>query len=278
MRVPLDRLGRFELLARLGYGARGLVYLIVGWVALSAARDLRGPTDTTGALREILDQPFGKAALAVVAVGLVGHALWRLAQAALDLDGHGSGAKGIAVRGGLLVSAAIHVGLAAFAAALALDLTGWGAGSGGDGTRDWTAWAMRQPFGRWLVGAAGLAVLAAAGALLWKAWTAGFVRHIACDPQALRWIRPIGRVGLAAKAVVFLITGGFALAAAWRVDPSEAGGLAQALLWLERRPFGSWLLATLAVGLLAFGAYGLIQAAYRRIDEPRVLARLRPAA
>ncbi|UEM19103.1 DUF1206 domain-containing protein [Skermanella mucosa] len=269
---------RFESLARLGYGARGVVYVLVGWFAMMAALGAGQLTDTKGVLREILLQPFGKALLAVVALGLVGHAVWRIAQAWLDLDGHGADAKGIVVRGGLLASGAIHVSLAFFAISLVLGLQGPGSGDSGDGARDWTAWLLSQPFGRWLVGAVGVAVLGAAAGHFVKAWKATFRRFLKADPRTMEMICPIGRVGLGAKGVVFLIIGVFFLTAAWQVDSSESGGLGKALEMLQEQPYGAWVLGVVAVGLFAFGIYSMIVGFYRRIDYPSVLPGLKAPA
>ena len=99
-------------LARSGYAARGVVYLIVGGFAVLAALGSGQTTDSKGALRTIVQQPFGEALLALVALGLVGYAIWRLVQALLDTDHHGTDAKGLAIRGGLIVSAVTHTLLA----------------------------------------------------------------------------------------------------------------------------------------------------------------------
>ena len=153
---------RFALLARSGYAARGVVYIIVGGLAVLAALGQGGrTTDTRGALTTLLSQPFGKALLALVALGLVCYALWRVVQAIADTDDHGTDGRGLAIRGGLLASAITHTLLAVFALSLIL---GWGssAGGGGDsGAQNWTAWLLQQPFGRWLVGLIGIAIVGA---------------------------------------------------------------------------------------------------------------------
>jgi hypothetical protein len=274
----MNSLERFEWLARLGYGARGVVYLLVGWFAMMAAVGAGEPTDTKGALREILQQPFGKILLAIVALGLVGHALWRLAQGWFDLDGHGGKTKGLAIRVGLLASAGIHVGLAFFALSMVLGWQGPGSGSQGGETQDWTAWLLAQPFGRWLVGAVGIAVLGAAVGHFIKAWKATFRRYLRADPRTMDLICPIGQAGLSAKGIVFLLIGIFFLNAAWQSDSSESGGLGKALQTLQEQPYGPWVLSIVAAGLFAFGIYSVIEGVYRRIDNPAVIARLQAAA
>ncbi len=267
------RLQMVEGLARLGYVARGVVYLVVGWAAVQAARGSGSPTDTRGALSKILDEPFGQVMLAVVALGMVGYALWRGAQALLDVDDHGTDAKGLAVRGGMLVSAVIHVGLAIAAVTL---LAGTGSGGGGDSsTQDWTAWLLEKPFGRFLVAGVGLVVIGVAAAHVVKAYRASFMKHITPDPRVRDLLLKAGRAGLAARAVVFAIVGTFFLVAAWQSDASESGGLGAALRALRDQPYGPWLLGAVAFGLVAFAIYSILQGLYRRIDSPEAVRRLK---
>ena len=260
---------RLELLARLGYAARGAVSLIVGVLALLGALGRGGEaTGSKGALQALLSQPLGDFLLAGVALGLFGFALWRACQSLLDADGLGTEPKAIAARTGQAVSAVVYLGLGVFALGLIL---GWGDGGGGEeqSARDWTAWLLAQPFGRWLVGAVGLAVAGAGLGMASKAWTASFRRHLACDAGTARWVVPLGRAGYAARALVFLVIGGFLVIAAWRSDPSEARGLGGALLALQEQPFGRALFGFVALGLAAFGAFGFVEARYRRIHAPQ---------
>jgi hypothetical protein len=270
--VGMTRLARFEWLARLGYIARGAVYLLVGWFSLAAAWSGARPTDAQQALLRILDQPFGEILLGAIAVGLVFYALWRLVQGALDLDDHGTDAKGLAIRGALLISAVLHITLAFFALSIAMG--GQASGEGETASRDWTAWLMSQPFGRWLVAAVGAAVIVAGLAHFAKAWRKGYRRHLKADRQTMRAITVVARIGLAARGVVFCLTGAFFVLAAWHADASESGGLGKALLTVQAQPYGPWLLAAIAAGLFAFGTYSVIEGFYRRIDSPRVVQRL----
>ena len=268
----MTKLGRFEWLARMGYIARGAVYLLVGWFSLAAAWNGARPTDAEEALLRILDQPFGEILLGLIAVGLVFYALWRFVQGTFDLDDHGVGAKGLAIRGALLISAVLHVALALFALSIAIGRPAMG--GEGDASRDWTAWLLGQPFGRWLVAVVGVAVIAAGFAHFAKAWREGYRRHLRADADTMRIITVVARIGLAARGVVFCLIGAFFVLAAWHSDASQSGGLGKALLTLQAQPYGPWLLALIAAGLFAFGTYSVIQGIYRRIDSPRVMQRL----
>ena len=240
--------------------------MIVGGMAALAAFGRGGETtDSRGALGELLGAPFGQALLAAMAVGLLCYAAWRALQAIMDADSHGTDAKGLAVRGGMAVSAITHVGLAFFAGSLAF---GWGMGSGGSGdgsSQEWTAWLLSQPFGPWLVAGVGLVIAGVGVAHFFKAWKAGFEKYFIMSKRERAFISPISRFGLAARGVVFLIIGGFFIVAARRHDPSEARGLSGALQALQQQPFGNLLLGIVAFGLLAFAAYSLLESVYRRI-------------
>jgi hypothetical protein len=267
---------RLALLARSGYAARGVVYLIVGGLAVLAALGQGGQTtDTEGALTTLLAQPFGKILLAMVAVGLIGYALWRVVQALADVDHHGTDPKGLAIRGGLLVSAVTHTLLAVFA--LSLIFGGGSSGGGDSGARNWTAWLLQQAFGRWLVGLIGLAIVGAGIAHMIKGYGASFEKFLQMDAATLDKVSPVCRFGLIARGLVFVIIGGFLIVAAVELDSAQARGLQGALQTLQQQPYGWILLGIVALGLVAFGVYSLIEAWYRRIDPPATARPLAPA-
>jgi hypothetical protein len=257
-----------ETLARFGYGARGVVYGLVGVLALLAAIGSGGQTGgSRSALQTLVSQPFGKVWLVLIAVGLFGFCAWRVLEALTDADNRGSDMKGWAIRGAHLISGVIYAGLALFALNLAL---GRGSGGGGEdqAARDWTAWLMSQPFGQWLVGLVGLAVAGTGLAFIAKAWRGRVADRLSLPSDKRDWFVSIGRMGFAARGVVFLIIGGFLGLAALHASSSEVRGLGGALDALQGQPYGWVLLALTALGLFAFGLFGLIQARYRHIDAP----------
>ena len=258
-----------EKLARMGYAAKGIVYLIIGGIAARAAfgsgERVQG---SQGAMRTILEQPFGKLLLGLVALGLAGYALWRFVQAGLDPEHKGTDAGGAAKRAGYAISGVIHAGLAL--AALRM-VTGRGGGSGGDGGSavHWTATLMRQPMGRWLVAAVGLGIVGYGLYALYRAYAVKLSKQLdlsRMSPAAREWAVRSGRAGIAARGVVFAIMGFFLLLAALHSNPAEARGLDGALRALQEQAYGPWLLGLVALGLVGYGIYQLVEARYRRIQ------------
>jgi hypothetical protein len=256
-----------EMLARFGYGARGVVYCLVGGLALLAAIGSGGATGgSRTALQTLLGQPFGRFWLFLIALGLFGFCAWRVTEALTDADQRGSDLKGWGIRGAHLISGAIYAGLAISALNLSL---GQGSGGGEDqAAQDWTGWLMSQPFGLWLVGLVGLAVAATGIGFAWKAWRGNVTDRLSLPADKHDWIVSIGRMGFAARGIVFLMIGGFLILAALNSSSAEVHGLGGALKALQQQPYGWVLLALTAVGLFAFGLFGLVQARYRHIDAP----------
>jgi len=267
--MPQIRSNPVEILARLGYGARGIVHGLVGGFALLAAIGSGGQTSgSRSALQTLLSQPFGKVWLSLIALGLFGFCAWRVVEAITDADRRGSDMKGWAVRAAHLVSGAIYAGLAISALSLVL---GNGSSGGDDqAARDWTAWLMGKPFGVWLVGGAGVAVAATGLGFAWKAWKGDVTARLSLPADKRDWIVSLGRMGFAARGVVFVIIGGFLVLAALHHSSSEVQGLGGALRSLQQQPYGWVLLALTAIGLFAFGIFGLVQARYRHIEAPDI--------
>jgi Domain of Unknown Function (DUF1206) len=255
-----------ERLARLGYAARGVVYALVGILAVQAAFGGRGQTtDTRGAVQKIAQE--STALLWLVALGLFGYALWKMIQGVLDPEGKGSDAKGWLQRGAMIVIGLIYGGLAWAAVRMATG-TGDGGAAAGGGSQGFTAEMMARPFGRWLVALAGIGVIVYALRELRDGWTERFKTKLKMgemDPQEQRIATCTGKTGLIARGIVFLLSGWFLVQAALRFDPSRARGLSGALDTLASQPFGPWLLGLVALGLVAFGAYSILEARYRRI-------------
>jgi uncharacterized protein DUF1206 len=253
-------------LARVGYAAKGAVYIIIGFLAAKLAFGQGGQaTDQRGALRTIAEQPFGKILLIIIAIGLLAFGLWSLIQAIFDTEGEGRQAKGIVARVGYAVVGIAYLVLAFGAYQLAAG-TGTGGKSTTSTTQDATAKLLALPFGVPLVIIVGLVVLGIAVYLYARAWRAKFQRKLALSnlrPPVRKTMITLGRLGYAALGVVFTIIGFFLIVAAVRFDPHKAKGLDSAIGELQKLPFGQLLLALVALGLLAYGVYSFIEARYR---------------
>ena len=258
---------RLETFGRIGYVAKGVVYAVVGVLAVQTAIGAGGATtDASGALREIAQQPFGQWLLALVALGLLCYGIWRILMAVRDPERRGTDAKGIVIRVGYGVA-----GLANIAIALAATniLAGAG-GRGGDSEQAMTAQLLAQPFGRWLVGIIGAIVIIVGLVQFYRAWTAEFMQEYALSQMrasAVTWARRVGRLGLSARGITFALIGWFLIRAALQYDSSEAGGLGKALATLAAQPYGTWLLGMVAVGFVCYGLYCFSHARFRRFRQ-----------
>ena len=257
----------FTALARLGCAAKGLVYIVIGWLALLTAIRAGGQTtDPQGAITTIYQQPFGKVLLFIIFVGFVGYALWQFARAAFNPDGEGDAKKDTVRRIGYAVVGVSYLGFAL--AALRLTLQQTAPQGSNTSTQDWTARLLSAPFGVFLVVLLGLIVLGVAGALLYEAWKLRFERYFPLgqmNETERKLTRYTGRYGIGSLGAIFIIIGLFLIVAALHHNPAQAQGLAGALATLAAQPFGPVLLGLVALGLLAYGVYSGVEARYRRI-------------
>lgn len=253
-----------ERCARVGYAAKGVVYAIIGVLAVQVAVGQGGrTTDSEGALAKVAEQPFGAVLLALLALGLVGFVVWRFVQAFVDPERKGTRPKGLALRALYLFSGLVYAGLSLSALQLLL-----GRGRRGGSTQGWTARLLEQPFGQVLVALIGLGVAGYALQQVHKAWTGSFLHKL--DLSRLRvlrrdWAQRISRVGLAARGVVLLVMGVFFVRAAVNANAREAKGVGEALSTLARQPEGDLLLGAVALGLVAYAVYLFVEARCRRI-------------
>lgn len=248
-------------LARLGLVSRGIVWLVIGLLAVRVALGSTSRADKTGALQTISSRPLGRGLLVVLILGFLGYAAWRLLEGAVghtDEDGRKRWTK----RGASLVRGAIYVGLAVSTAKFLIS------GGGSDNTQPLTARMMSATGGRTLVLLVGVGVLVGGIAMALRAFRQKFEDNL--DLRAMpSWLESatsvIGTAGLASRGLVFGLIGGFLVDAAVRFEPDQAKGLDASLKTLGQQPFGRVLLLAAAVGLLAFALWSFIEARYRKI-------------
>jgi hypothetical protein len=254
--------------ARFGYATKGLLYVIIGGLALRLALGLGGKAeDAHGAVEIIGRQPFGKGLLVVLTLGLAGHALWRFTQAVFNVEHCRKTLPGVfrrilyGVLGGIYSSLAVLAARAAF-----LDVSP--KAEAGDQAKTWTAKLLEMPYGVTLVVVAGVVVACVGVWNIKRAIGADFMEELATGKMSSAQegvAKTVGRLGLLARAVTFGVVGWFIVKAAMQHDPSEARGMREALLEIARQPYGAILLGIVAAGLTAYGLHCFVQARFRRL-------------
>ncbi|HET7690534.1 MAG TPA: DUF1206 domain-containing protein [Nocardioidaceae bacterium] len=246
-----------DALARGGLVAYGLVYLLLGWLALQVAlQDPDGAVDKNGALHQLAEQPWGEIALWAAVVGLSGLTVWQLLEAA---TGHHdrSWAKRWAKRGRSVFRAVVFATIAVSAAKVAFG------DSSGKSTDSYTAKLMQQPLGPWLVGVVGLAIIAFAIGSAVIGLTDRFKHDLDHDGRTGgvgTALAALARTGYCSRGAAFGIMGSLFVWAAVTHEPRKSGGLDQALGRLLQAPAGPLLLGAVALGFACYGLYNIAKA------------------
>ena len=243
---------RFSAFTRLGFAARGLLYIAIAMLLIRSGRS----EDVSGALIE-LGRSGGDPLLLAMAAGFVAYGLWRLADAALDIEGHGPGTEGLGGRLAAGGSGIIYLFLALQAFRL---ITGDRAES--PDASDRASAALHLPGGPVLLVIAGAVLVGAGVYQLVKAYECRFCDRL--DPRVanLPSVRWMGRAGYSARGVIFIVSGYFIVRAGLDSRASEAGGMEEALRWLD-----SPVDLLVAAGLLLFGLFSMVEARYRVIHD-----------
>lgn len=246
-----------DWLGRAGLAARGVLYVIIGILAIQVAFGSSGrQADKTGALRALGKNPFGEVALWLLVIGFAGMMLWQISSAAFGAPGPDgdkattrlmAGARGV-------VYGVIGFGVAKYA-------VGLGAPASSDKeSQDLTSSVMSHPGGKFLIIAVGAGFIAGG---IWAAYEAArkkFMEQMKLTEGQHPVVEKLGQAGGIARGVVFGTVGVFLIVAAVRSQPKEAKGLDSALRSLARTPLGPWLLVVVAAGLVTYGAYSLCAA------------------
>jgi hypothetical protein len=248
----LARESRFLSLCRIGFFGRGLLYVLIGYLALQS-----GQTEDVTGIFNYLNEGAGRAVLAAITLGLVAYGLWRLADAAFGIEHSGRSGRDKGMRAAATAIGFIYLYMAFVAARVLL-----GGVDVEPSPQHQAAAVLDWPGGNLVLGLVALALIASGFAQLWIARTCSFLKSL--DARAMSpVVRWLGRIGYAARAIIFLIVGFLLGRAAAHGLSSEAGGMEQALDLLSRP-----LLFAIAAGLFLFGLFSMVEAFYRRIHEP----------
>jgi hypothetical protein len=251
-----------ERLARVGLFARGVVYFLIGFLAIqSAVGGGNKEMDQKGAFHYVAAQPLGQFLLWALALGLFAYALWRLIQVITGQVDDPDPDKQTRERVVAAVKVVIYGFFGYTAAAIA-------ANSGTSSTSSTTADIMKETGGQLLVGVVGAIIVVVGLFLTWQGWTTDFRKLLdtsRMSPTTQRFIIGLGRIGYVARGIVFALFGIFVIAAAVNFDPNKAEGLDVALSAIARAPAGPLLLGLVALGLMAFGIYSMTESKYRRV-------------
>jgi Domain of Unknown Function (DUF1206) len=267
-----------DRVSRAGLAARAVIYLMVGYLAGRIALGAAGvgqastarPASGGGALEALAEHPGGRVALALLALGFLGYALLGLVQAGFrhqDIDNPAER------RGKRLFFAGVALLYAAFFLYTASLLLQPGSGQQStSGSRaqetELTARVLSWPYGRLLVGGVGAVLVIAGLGFGYQAVSTNFQERLKRERMgpAIWWSAIVlGAVGSWARAVVLVLVGVFVIAAAVTFDPDKARGLDASLRTVAGQPYGPWVLGAVALGLICYGAYVLIETVYRKV-------------
>jgi hypothetical protein len=253
----------FNKAARVGFLAKGLVYALIGALAIQVAFGESEQTDQQGALQSVADKPGGSVVLWLMVLGFVGYAVWRFSEAAWGRHEETDEKKRTVKRLGSAANGLIYLGFGVLAFR-----TVTAGSSGGSTSADVTATVLKWPGGQTMVFVAGLVVIAIAIGLTVRGLKTDFEKHLdtgRMSQTTFKAVRRLGQVGYVARGVVFGLVGIFVCKAAMDYQPDKASGFDVALKSIAGAPFGQFLLVLAGLGLICFGAYCVAEARYRRL-------------
>jgi hypothetical protein len=252
-------------LVRLGFAGKGVLYLLIGVIAIRVAAGGGGkPEDQKGALQALRDESFGMPLLIILGIALIGYAIWGLVEAIRGPDN--DGVMAVIERIGAVVRMLLYGSFAAFALMIVFAPSA-ATGSGQD-PQETTAKVLDVPLGRWLVLALGVVILGVAAYDVYRAFSQSFLEDLdlsEANDAGRKLVGGLGSAGHGARAIAYALVGYFLAKAAIQYDPDEAVGLDGALQRLAAESYGPIVLGVVSAGLIAYGIYALAEARYHRL-------------
>lgn len=264
----LQEVTRLDVIARIGMAARGIVYVIIGYLVFDAGS--HSDEGQTGAFAALAEVTMGWLLLIVVALGLFAYAVYRLATALFDADRNGSDTKGMLQRIGHVGVALSYLLLTYVAAEIALGLRQIGP-EAEDGTSRFVAQRLLDlPLGPMLLGLVGIGFLVSMVLNVKNAIKDNHMRH--CAANAPGFVTYAGRLGMFTQAAIAGMIGWSMLRAAWFESSGQAVGMGGAIDGIRSQTV---LYHAIAIGLILFGLFSLMQARWRIVPKIDVVDEVR---
>ncbi len=249
-------------LARIGLVARGVIYILIGWLAIEVAigHSSQRPSQE-GALHLLAGKSYGLVTLWLLGIGFAGYSLWRLSEAAFGVTGEKPGA-------GPRLKSLVRAIVYAFLSALTFQVIAGSASNESRKQQDLTATVMHHTGGQWLVGIVGLAIVIVGLMLVAEGIRRKFMKYLRTGEMSPRTRKVVEKLGHDRHH-----REGRGVRDRRRADrrrrrhvrPQEVGRPRQGLLTLRHQVFGEFLLIIVALGVIIFGVYGLCEARWRRV-------------
>ncbi|GAA5037068.1 hypothetical protein HNP84_003049 [Thermocatellispora tengchongensis] len=247
-----------DRLARVGLACRGVLYTLIGVLALQIAFGDGGKeADKGGAIATVAALPFGAVVLWVMVAGFAALTVWQASEALSQGPAH--------ERIESVLRVAVYVMIVG--SLLGMLLTHH-TSSEDQKSRDATRALLGLPFGQVLVAAIGLGLAALGAYWVYQGVTRRFHRELdtsGMPPRARTVMDRLGLAGYAARGAVAVGAGVFVVQAALAYDPGRAGGIDATLRAFARTPAGPWLLTLVAAGLVLYAGYCFGESRWRRV-------------
>jgi len=259
-----------ERVIRAGIATKGVVYCLAGILTVLSAFEISGGknADTRDSLTFLASQPYGSILLGLMALGLLGYAFWRMYQAIEDPENNSKSKKRMVTRLGYALSGLFYASLCFYA--IRLIMQGASSANGGSTRQSMVAKALELPAGKWIIILVALGFFAKALYQFYKAYSGKFAEKVVDRSLPARtkdMFRTVGKVGYISRGVVISIIAYLLFRAGIEANPGKAGGSGEALSFIEKQgPFGSILLAIVALGLVGYGIYMFVKARYRDLS------------
>lgn len=254
-----------EKIRKAGIITKGFIYSLIGILTFLAALGVGGKVSgKNGVLNFLQNQTFGNILLGIIAVGLLGYAIWRIYSAFLDAKNEGDDKKGYAKRIGYFVSGLIY---GALGVSTVSSLIGGNTSQGGDTKESLVSTILNQSYGQTLIYIVGGILLLVGFYQLYKGLTKKFLEDIKNQGsvESTEVLEKSGMIGFSARGIAFIIFAFFVFKAANQDNADNVRGVAGMFEFLQNMQFGNVLMGAMALGLLAYGVFQYFLARYSTI-------------